>query len=289
MRPSPALLQRLDRSKLLPRWAAATVGIGERRSRAKGAGMEFADHRSYQVGDDLRHLDPHLHARTGENFIRQYEVHRQLPITIIVDASRSMRSGTPDRYGFALELAGAIGFVGLAGGDQVRFAIGRGGDVEWSSRFQGASRASAVFDWLMRDQGDGGSFEGCLKVAARQIGERGLTIVLSDWWDEPARDIDMLAATGQEIWGIHILAREELDPALLGEGDVRMIDAESGAEVDLSLDRGVLDQYKRVVDAWKEDLRVRFAKVQGRYLPLSVDTKLDKLLLQGWRREGLLG
>ena len=60
MTPSPRLLQSLQRSRLLVRSAKATVGIGERRSNAKGSGMEFLDYREYQPGDDVRHLDPHL-------------------------------------------------------------------------------------------------------------------------------------------------------------------------------------------------------------------------------------
>ena len=69
MTPSPRLLQSLQRSRLLVRSAKATVGIGERRSDAKGSGMEFLDFREYQPGDDVRHLDPHLFARTGAHYV----------------------------------------------------------------------------------------------------------------------------------------------------------------------------------------------------------------------------
>ena len=62
---SPGLLASLKRSRLMVRRAHATMGIGERRSRRKGSGMEFVDYREYQPGDDVRHLDPHLHLRTG--------------------------------------------------------------------------------------------------------------------------------------------------------------------------------------------------------------------------------
>ena len=90
MTPSPRLLQSLQRSRVLVRSAKATVGVGERRSNAKGSGMEFLDYREYQPGDDVRHLDPHLFARTGGHYVRQYAVYQQLPITIIVDGSASM-------------------------------------------------------------------------------------------------------------------------------------------------------------------------------------------------------
>jgi hypothetical protein len=66
MRPPSALLERLTTSRLLPAFAEPSVGTGERRSRRKGPGMEFIDHRPYQTGDDTRHLDPHLYARTAD-------------------------------------------------------------------------------------------------------------------------------------------------------------------------------------------------------------------------------
>ena len=118
MIPSPALLTSLMRSRLLVRQARATIGIGERRSRGKGAGMEFIDYREYQPGDDVRHLDPHLHARTGGYFVRQHAVYQQLPITIVVDGSASMNFGTPTKFDFACGLAAAELMLAAVGGDR---------------------------------------------------------------------------------------------------------------------------------------------------------------------------
>lgn len=150
MIPPPALLTSLMRSRLLVRHAKATVGIGERRSHHKGSGMEFVDYRRYQPGDDVRHLDPHLHARTGDHYVRQYEVYRQLPITIIVDGSASMGFGTPTKFDFACGLASALAFVGLAGGDAVDVAVHAGGRLRWHPRVRGMRRAQEIFHWFAR-------------------------------------------------------------------------------------------------------------------------------------------
>lgn len=288
MKPSPALLDRLSRSRLNPRWAGASVGIGERRSKSKGAGMEFADHRAYQPGDDLRHLDLHLYARLGESFVRQYEVHRQLPIFIILDASRSMSHGEGARYRFARELAALIGFVGLAGGDQVRLAIGRSGAVEWSQRLHGPTRAQEIFDWLERAPGEGGSFTGCLPDAARDMPEKGLSIVISDFWDVPPRELKALAAGGQEIWAVHVASREEIDPEILGEGAARFVDAETGEEVELDLTPEMIERFRRGFESWRGELRGEVEALGGRYLMLASDARLETLFLEDWRRMGLL-
>ena len=291
MRPSPALLGKLGRAKLMPRWAAAAVGTGERRSKMKGAGMEFADHREYQPGDDLRRLDPHLYARFGQNFIREYDVYRQLPITILVDASRSMNYGQPNKFEFACSIASALGFIGLAGGDQVQFGVGAGEKVHWSPRFHGASRAQTMFDWFKDQHPEGdGSFAQALRVAARHLTVRGLLIVMSDWWaDDLDAELALLSATGQELWGLHVLAREELDPSVLGSGEVRLTDVETGHEVEMALDGPTLDRYKKGFKAWQDRLQSLFTRARGRYLLTPTDQPTDRLFLQDWRAMGMIG
>lgn len=275
----------------MPRWAAASVGVGERRSKAKGTGFEFADHREYQPGDDLRRLDPHLFARFGQNFIREYDVYRQLPITILIDASRSMNYGDPDKFAYACNIASSLGFVGLAGGDQVQIGIGSGEKVIWSSRFHGASRAQTMFDWIGTHQTAGaGSFASALRVASRHLITRGLLIVISDWWaDDVEQELALLSATGQEVWGLHVLAREELNPETLGGGEVRLTDVETGYEVEMALDQPTLERYRRSFDAWRDRLQSLFNKAHGRYLVTPTDQASDKLILQDWRKLGLIG
>src|SRR5690606_30697745 len=97
MRPPAALLERLNTTRLLPSAAQPSVGIGERRSQRKGPGMEFVDHRPYQPGDDTRHLDLHLYARTGDFMMREYSLNQQLPVTIVLDLSPSMTIGRGEK------------------------------------------------------------------------------------------------------------------------------------------------------------------------------------------------
>ncbi len=291
MKPSPVLLQRLSRTKLLTRRAVASVGVGERRSRSKGPGMEFADHREYEAGDDMRYLDPYLHARFGEHYIRQYEVYQQLPIAIVIDGSRSMDYGTPTKFAFAKGLAATLGFIGLAGGDRVELGVWSNDKLHWSSRFHGASRAGRLFDWLEDQQPNGAtSFGRALHMVVRHLSGRGLLILISDWWaDGLENDLRTVIAAEQEIWALHVVAPEETEPGVLGEGEVRLIDAESGQEVELALDQPTLDRYHRAFTAWCEQLRELATGARGRYNLVRTDAKLERLLLQDWRRAGMIG
>lgn len=291
MRPSPSLLGKLGRSKLLTRWAAASVGVGERRSRQKGAGMEFADHREYQPGDDIRYLDPHLYARFGENFIRQFEVYKQLPITILVDASRSMDYGEPKKFDYAINIAALLGFVGLAGGDQVQYLVGSGGKAHRSPRYHGAMRAQQMFTWLDAQSTEpSGEFGPTLRDAANGLVGRGLLIILSDWWEENLEaELSVLVASGQEVWGVQVVAPEEVEPGLLGDGEVRFVDIESGHEVELAVDKMTLDRYREGFAAWRDRIQSVLGRSHGHYLLASTDKDPDRLFMEEWRGRGLIG
>jgi uncharacterized protein (DUF58 family) len=290
MIPSPGLLTSLMRSRLLVRRARATIGIGERRSRAKGSGMEFMDYREYQPGDDVRHLDPHVYARTGGHYVRQHAVYQQLPIAIIVDGSASMNFGTPTKFDFACGLASALAFVGLAGGDVVEVGVHTGGRWSWSPRVRGMRRAPVIFDWLGAQHPAGSGFGRGLGDALPRLAYRGLVILLSDWWvDDPETDLKVLGSLRQEIFAVHVASSQELDPAQLGTGETRLVDSESGHEIELLIDQNVLDGYRTARAAWQERLRQQITNHLGRYLPVRSDSRLDRLLLHDWRRLGLIG
>jgi uncharacterized protein (DUF58 family) len=289
MIPSPGLLTSLMRSRFLVRRAQPTIGIGERRSRAKGSGMEFMDYREYQPGDDVRHLDPHLHARTGGHYVRQHAVYQQLPITIIVDGSASMNFGTPTKFDFACGLASALAFVGLAGGDVVEVGVHAGGRLSWSPRVRGMRRAPVVFDWLAARHPAGSGFGRALGDALPRLAYRGLVILLSDWWvDDLETDLKVLGSLRQEIFAVHVASPQELDPAQLGIGETRLVDSESGHEIELLIDQNVLGSYRTARAAWQDRLRQQITNHLGRYLPVRSDMRLDRLLLHDWRRLGLI-
>ncbi len=289
MIPPPGLLTALMRSRLVTRHAHATIGVGERRSRGKGPGMEFMDYREYQPGDDIRHLDPHLHARTGSYFIRQHAIYRQLPIAIIVDGSASMAFGTPAKFNFACELAAALAFAGLAGGDVVEVGVYTGNRLSWSPRARGMRRAPVIFDWLAAQRPAGSGFGGALGAAQPRLSRRGLAIVLSDWWvDDPETDLKVFGALHQEIIAVHIASPQELDPAQLGAGETRLVDMESGHEIELLIDDNAIGRYRSARMAWQERLRRQIANQNGRYLPVCTNESLDRLLLYEWRRLGLI-
>src|ERR1043165_5567785 len=120
---SADLLRRLEQFQLLARRRAKSSAKGERRSRARGQSVEFADHRSYVPGDDFRYLDWNLYGRLEKLFLKLYEEERELPVRIFLDASESMTFGEPRKVDFAKQVAAAIGYVALCGFDRVSVTV----------------------------------------------------------------------------------------------------------------------------------------------------------------------
>src|SRR5215470_12220764 len=116
---TPELLRRLEQFQILAARRAKSSAKGERRSRARGQSVEFADYRTYVHGDDFRYLDWNLFGRLERLFLKLYEEERELPVRIFLDASESMTFGVPRKFDFARQVAAAMGYVALSGFDRV--------------------------------------------------------------------------------------------------------------------------------------------------------------------------
>src|SRR5919201_3794302 len=116
---TPQLLRSLEQFQLLAARRAKSSAKGERRSRARGQSVEFADYRTYVPGDDFRYLDWNLYGRLDRLFLKLYEEERELPVRVFVDASESMSFGEPRKFAFARQVAAAVGYVALSGFDRV--------------------------------------------------------------------------------------------------------------------------------------------------------------------------
>jgi uncharacterized protein (DUF58 family) len=251
--------------------------------------MEFADYRDYAPGDDTRRLDAPLYARTGELYIREYEVTQQLAVSIFIDASRSMEHGAPRKFDSALWLASTLGFVGLAGGDRVQLAIGTRNGVRWSRGFSGPTAAPHMFAWMRGARPDHGARLGAsLGAFAQNVPLRSLAILISDFWlEESEAAIHAAAARGAEIWALHVLAKEEVDPQ--GAGPMtRLVDSESGEELLLGIDSQLLTGYRREFEAFRDQLKNSIEATGGRYFFHATEDDLESMIPQRLRSMGLL-
>src|SRR3954452_8527721 len=110
---TPDFLRKLEQLELVSRRLRAGRMKGDRLSKRKGRGSEFADFRPYAAGDDLRFLDWGLFARLERLFLRLFLEEEDLHVHLLVDLSGSMDYGTPTKLLYAKQVTAALGFIGL--------------------------------------------------------------------------------------------------------------------------------------------------------------------------------
>lgn len=291
----PKLVLQLERLQLLAARHAKSAAKGERRSRSRGQSVEFADHRNYVPGDDLRYLDWNLYGRLDRLYLKLYEEERELPVRIFLDASESMNFGSPTKFHVARQVAGAIGYVGLCGFDRVSVVAfpDAASEAELLPRRElrqvRGKRSSQNFFRNLATLGAAGpgDFNGAIKRAALEARQPGAAVVISDFLDPAGYEagLSALLSRGNQVNAIQILAPEELDPTQFG--DLKMIDSESGVETEVTFGKYRLDAYRRTVASYVQRLR-EFCTARGiRFFSVSSGTPVEHLLLKQFRASQL--
>ena len=285
-----AFLRQLERLKLLLHQPVRGGLKGGRRSVKRGRSVEFADYRDYVMGDDLRQLDWNVYARLEKLFVKLFIEEEDVTVSLIVDASASMATGRPDKLLFAKRAAAALGYIGLASEDRVQLTV-LGGRV--ARRRNGLRGSGRVFR-LLGDLSGIAPAEGpsdlvaAARHAAAQLHGRGLVILISDLLDPGAdRVIRELAATGSELVILHVLSPDEIEPVL--EGDLRLVDSETGEGIEVTVDLATLDAYRARLVTWRENLADLAARRRATYLPVSSDLSLADLVFAELRRRRVAG
>ena len=282
----PAFLARLDGLAVASRRRAAGTLRGERRSTRRGSSLEFADHRPYAEGDDLRHLDWHLYARLDDLFVKLFEAREDRTVQLYLDASASMRG---QKLLFAQRLGAALGYLALAGLDRVAVAAFDARLRSPGAPLRGKNSLMKLLSQLSRLEAGGQTdFAAAVRATPQRRGGR-VGVVISDFFDLKGVDegLRRLARKGGELQVIHVLAPEEVDPPL--NGDLTLVDRETGGQINVTVTPRVKERYRARVEAWSEDIEQRCAQVGAGYVRVTSDTSVEDLVLDTLRRRGWVG
>lgn len=286
-----AFLRKLERLAILSRRAMAGQLQGERRSPKRGQSVEFADFRPYAMGDDFRRIDWNAFARLERLFIKLFVEEEDLNVHILVDTSKSMDWGEPNKLWYAVRAAAALGYIALAGLDRVSVSA-MGGDDRQDGRYfppqRGKPAAFALFAFLASLRA-GGRSDLAPRLRAYAAGARspGPLLLLSDLMDEGWQDgLRALAGRGFEATILHLLSPQEVDPDLTG--DLKLLDSETGAQVEITADFDLLERYKAGLVTWQEQIR-RFCSLRRmQYVPVITWLPFEELLFAFLRRQSVL-
>ena len=310
---TPELLRRLEQFQLLAARRAKSSARGERRSKARGQSVEFADHRNYVPGDDFRYLDWNLYGRLEKLFLKLYEEERELPVRIFLDASESMTFGEPRKFDFARQVAAAVGYVALCGFDRVtvnvfpsaEFGVRSAGSQngadtphsalrtpqsEMAARgalraIRGRKSALQFFQNLNQLTASGtADLNSALRRVALEARQAGVAVVLSDFLDPAGYESGLTALVGRgfQVNAVQILAPEELAPTNFG--DLRLVDAETGAMQEVTFGKFRMSNYQHAVQSYIRRLK-EFCSSRGiNFFSVSSATSLEDLLLKQLRQ-----
>lgn len=264
----------------------------ERKTKKTGSGLEFADHREYSPGDDIRNVDWNVLARLNQTLVRLFEEDEDLPLRIVVDVSDSMLTKSGEKLIYAQKIAAALAYVGLAGLDRVGLTAMSGKVHETLPAIRGKNRIFRVFEFLRNAKRGGPTsiYTGCKRVAA-ESSLPGVTVVISDFYDlEGAFDgLNLLRFRKHEVVAIQVLDPIEANPEDTGlRGDVSLVDIEGGVARDVTLSAPLLKAYAEAHERFCKALE---NKCRSRGMPFfraSITEPFDDLVLRIFRMGGVL-
>lgn len=278
-------LRQLERLMLLTKGAVHGGMKGVRRSVKRGQSVEFTDYRDYALGDDLRSLDWNVFARLEKLYIKLFVEEEDVTVHVLLDASASMDTGSPNKLLFGKRAAAALAYVGLASYDRVIVSVLQGRVARRFPAVRGTGRMFQVLADLSGVRASPGPTDiaACARHYAAQLTQRGPLILISDLFDPNVeRAISELAGTRCDVALLQTLSPEELDPPL--EGDLRLVDQETGVGVDVTADLFTLDAYRERLAAWQAGLEQQSSKRRVSYVPTPTTVPLAELVFAELRR-----
>lgn len=285
----PEFLRRLEQLSLFSRRAMAGQLQGERRSLKRGQSVEFADFRPYVDGDDIRRIDWNVYARLERFFLKLFIEEEDLTVHLLIDNSRSMDWGDPNKLWYARRVAGALGYITLSGLDRVTAtALARQDAGGYFPSRRGKHQSLQLFDFLGSIRPGGHlSLAERLSTYAAAVHQPGPLVLLTDLYDPDWRQaIGFLLARRFEVSLIQILSPQEIEPQV--EGDVALLDSETRHKLEVTVDYPLLERYRSNRVAWQEEIRGFCQARQVNYIPVVSTVSFETLMLAVLRQRGLL-
>jgi uncharacterized protein (DUF58 family) len=314
-----AFLRRLERLSFRTAPALRGSPLGERRSRNLRPALDFSDHRPYSHGDDLRHVDWNAFGRHEELFVKLGEATQSVTIHIVLDCSRSM-AWTPavgpssrraaaaySKWDAARRLAGALGYLGLAGGERVEITPFGHSLAEGFGPTEGKRRVVPILKFLSSvtplapaKAEMGGGLIDSLNSYARTHPGGGLLVLISDLLDtatpaspgqgragdELAESLRHLIPPRWQVLVVHLLTEEELHPTL--EGDYDLQDTETDESLPFHLNEATLTQYRLRVRKWCAELQSACAQRGATYARVLAEWPLEQAVIPYLRQRGVV-
>jgi len=278
----PDVLAGISSLDLLARTVVDGFVAGLHRSPDFGFSQEFAEYRAYVPGDDLRHVDWNLFARTERCYLKRYRGETNSQLTVLLDASNSMQysSGPPMKMDYARYIAAALFYLAIHNQRDAAGLIVFDDEVrEYIRPSTRQGQLARLFASLERAEPRAQTdFGKPFRYFQDVLHRRGIAIVISDFYDDPERIVRTIAPLrfrGHEVVLFHILDPEEIRPVL--KSSAVLVDMETDQKIEVTPEYAKT-AYRAKIDAHVEELRTRTRAVGMDYQLLITSQPLDAAL-----------
>ena len=266
--------------------------IGQHRSPYHGFSVEFSEHRSYEPGDEVKHIDWKLYGKTNRLYVKRYEEETNLRAHLILDTSKSMSytSNKVSKLDYGSYLLAALSYLMISQQDAAGVVLFDEKIRSFIPPKSTPSHLNTLLNILDAPKpGNDTKIESVLHQMAERINKRGLVIIISDLLDEPKnvfKGLKHFRHRKQEVILFHILDRNELEFEF--ENRTKFVDMESGEEITTDPWHIKNDYKNLILDLQKYYKRnCRLNKID--YVPLYTDDSLDKGLSEYFNKRQRLG
>lgn len=278
----PRVLDKLGRLELKARQAVEGFMAGLHRSPHRGASVEFAEHREYVPGDDLRHLDWRIYGRSDRFYVKRYEEETNLTLSLLLDVSESMAYQGGDRvskFRYGAMVAATLAYMVLRHRDAAALALTDETLEHWVPPATRPSHLLAITEAIERAQLGRKTDAGLvLREMAAKLPPRSIVAVVSDLFADPDRILAGLRALKtkrQDVIVFHVLDPDELEFPF---DRMTRFDGLEGFDPLVADPKALRRAYLEVFDAHREKLRKGCLANGVDYQLLRTDTTLDVAL-----------
>ena len=289
-----ALLAQVRRLSLTPAGVRSSGLAGEHRSRRRGSSPEFADFKSYSIGDDYRRIDWNIYSRLGALFVRLSEVTTDISVQILLDASESMDwSGAPDRrskFTVGKQLAGVLAYVALQRFDRVTIRPFSDRLYPEFGPVQGRSSVHPMLGYVTSLKAQGATdLPRIVDGWTRSHRNGGFLLLISDLLSGEPHELGLALRScrerGWDVAVLHLLDPAERDPALLAatvedRAAVELIDVESSDRLRLTMTDEVVSRSRDAAAQWRAEIEAVCLSERALLVPVDTERPLAEMLRQ---------
>lgn len=276
-------LKKLEYLHVVSKRAFVGHNRADRLTPTRGRGLEFADHRPYTAGDDFRHIDWKAYKRLNRLLLRLFDEERDLPIYLMLDASRSMAE--PAKFDMARKIAAALCYIGLVHLDKLTILpFGRGLRQE-SAVGRGKGRIFRVFEQLERMETAGPTdLRESFKEFASRPRQTGLTVIISDFLDPGGFEagLKILRTLGHDVFVVHVTSERDRDPGAFG--DIRFMDVETGELRQVDVTPRLAAAYVAAWEAHRAELEHFCGRYGIGYVRADAERPFEDIVLKAFRQ-----